>query len=242
MRSTPRGRRDRIRTLGIIGGTAPPSTIDYYRELTSRYRAASPEGRYPSILINSIDATAFFRLLAADDRGAMIEVLLIALHRLARGGADLGLFASNTLHLVFDEVAHHSPIQLISIVEETAKAAEAEGYRTLGLLGARFTMEADFYPAVFARRGLAMVIPDAADRDLVHDRYFTELVEGSFRDETRAAIAAVIDRMVERHGIQAVILGGTELPLLFRGGPSPSVPLLDTTLIHVESAIAQLLS
>jgi aspartate racemase len=231
-----------MKTLGIIGGIAPPSTVDYYRQLTSRYRAADPGGSYPSILINSIDGERFLPMVAGGDRRQLVEYLLTELGRLARGGADLGLFASNTPHLVFDEVALESPIPLISIVEETAIVAEAQGLRKVGLLGARFTMEADFYPLVFARRGITVVVPEADDRSYVHDRYFAELVEGSLLDETRAGISAVIDRMKVRDDIQAVILGGTELPLLFRDGTPPTVPMLDTTSIHVEAAITRLLS
>jgi aspartate racemase len=230
-----------VTTLGIVGGIAPPSTIDYYRQLTTRYRAASPDGSYPSIVIDSIPAQAFFALLEAGDKGPMIELLVGELGRLARAGADLALFASNTPHMVFDEVAARSPIPLISIVEETAKVAAARGYRTLGLLGARFTMDAGFYPAVLTRHGIAVVVPTAEDRAYVHERYFTELVEGRFLDETRDGMFGVIDRMRVTDGIEAVILGGTELPLLFRDGPPSALPLLDTTTIHVEAAIARML-
>lgn len=228
-------------TLGVVGGIAPPSTVDYYRQLTARYRAANPDGSYPSIIIDSIAAHEFFALLESGDRGAMIELLVGELERLARAGADLALFASNTPHMVFDDVAARSPIPLISIVEETAKVAVARGYRTVGLLGARFTMDAGFYPAVLGRHGIAVVVPAAEDRAYVHERYFSELVEGRFLDETRDGMLAVMDRMRASDGIEAVILGGTELPLLFRDGPSAPIPLLDTTTIHVEAAIARML-
>ena len=105
-----------------------------------------------------------------------------------------------------------------------------------------FTMEGGFYPAVFARRGMTVIVPGPDDRAYIHDRYFAELVEGSFRDKTRAGMSAVIERMKARDGIEAVILGGTELPLLFRDGARPTLPMLDTTTIHVESEIARLLS
>jgi len=231
-----------MKTLGIIGGIAPPSTVDYYHQLVALHRARSPEGRYPSLLINSIEAAGFFVLLASGDRAAMTELLLQEVGRLARGGADIGLFASNGPHLVFDEVAARSPIPLISIVEETAIVAEAQGFRRVGLLGARFTMERDFYPTVLARRGIAVVVPDADDRTYVHDRYFGELVEGVFRDETRNGMVAVIERMQAKEGIEAVILGGTELPLLLRDDSAVPVPMLDTTAIHVAAAVARLLS
>lgn len=106
---------------------------------------------------------------------------------------------------------------LISIVEETSIVAAAQGFRTVGLLGARFTMERGFCPAVFARHGITVIVPEKDDRDYVHDRYFSALAEGSFRDETREGMVAIIDRMQATDGIQAVVLGGTELPLLFRG-------------------------
>lgn len=230
-----------MKTLGIIGGIAPPSTIDYYRQLTSKYRARHPEGRYPSIVIDSVEAGRFFGLLESDDRSAMIEFLVGELGRLARAGADVAIFASNTPHIVFDEVAALSPIPLISIVEEAAKVAVAHGFKLVGLLGARFTMDGGFYEAVFARSGIKVVVPEPDERAMVHERYFTELVEGVLREETRAGMAQVVDRMKARHGIEAVILGGTELPLLFRDGPALSVPMLDTTTIHVEAAIVRLL-
>lgn len=230
-----------MKTLGIIGGIAPPSTIDYYRQLTRRYRERSPDGAFPSIILNSISAQSFFEMLATGDRNAMIEVLLAELGRLERAGADVALFASNSPHLVFDEVARDSPLPLISIVEETAAEAEARGLKIVGLIGARFTMEGGFYGEVFGRRGISVVTPEPDDRTYIHDRYFGELVEGEFLAETRRGMAEIIERMDLQHGIQAVILGGTELPMLFRDGPPTVVPTLDTTMIHIEAAITRLL-
>lgn len=229
-----------MKTLGIIGGIAPPSTVDYYERLISRYRAVSPGGGYPLVLIDSIDAARFFALLEADDRGAMTDLLVAELGRLAAAGADVGLFASNAPHMVFDEVEVRSPIPLISLVEETARVASEQGLRRVGLLGARFTMEGEFYPQVFGRRGITVAVPDADDRSYVHDRYFGELVEGIFLDDTRDGIARVAERLLERDQIEAIILGGTDLSVLFRDGGSMPVPTLDPTAIHVEAAIAWL--
>jgi aspartate racemase len=231
-----------MKTLGIIGGIAPPSTLDYYQRLISRYRALSADGSYPSLLIDSIDAARFFALLEADDRAAMTDLLVAELGRLAAAGANLGLFASNTPHMVFDEVAARSPIPLISLVEETARVASEQGLRRVGLLGARFTMEGEFYPRVFGRRGITVVVPDADDRTYVHNRYFGELVEGIFLDETRDGITAVAERLLARDQIEAIILGGTDLSVLFRDAGSMPVPTLDPTAIHVEAAVAWLLA
>ena len=228
-------------TLGIIGGIAPPSTIDYYRLLWTRYHERSPDGNYPSILIDSIDAKPFFALLEVDDRPGIVKFLHGELDRLARAGAEIALFASNSPHLVFDEIARVSPLPLISIVEATADVAQAQGLQRLGLLGARYTMDGGFYRDVFAERGIAVVVPDPDERRYIHERYFAEFVGGVFRDETRASFAAVIERMRVEDRIEAVILGGTELPMLFRDAAPTSLPLLDTTSIHVDAAIARLL-
>lgn len=229
-----------MRTLGIIGGIAPPSTIDYYRQLTTRYEQRSPDGSYPQIILNSIDGRRFFVVLEAGDRPAMIEVLLAELERLARAGADIAIFASNTPHLVFDEVAASSPLPLISIVEEVAKVAAAAGFQRVGLLGARFTMEAAFYPRVFGRHGIEVVVPTPGDRAYVHERYFAELVEGHFLEETRAGVIDVVARLMAAEEVESVILGGTELPLLLRDAEA-AVPMLDATSIHVDAVIERLL-
>jgi aspartate racemase len=228
--------------LGIVGGIAPGSSVDYYRLLIEHYRAARPDGSYPAIVLNSIDMQRFLALVEAPDRGPLIEYLLGEVGRLARAGADFGLFASNTPHLVFDEVAARSPIPLLSIVEATALAVQSMGLKHLGLLGTRFTMEGGFYPAVFARLGLRVTTPDPDDREYVHNRYFAELVHGVFHPATRLGMLAVIERLQRQAGIDGVILGGTELPFLFRDGEAPSLPLLDTTRIHVERAVAALLA
>lgn len=119
--------------------------------------------------------------------------------------------------------------------------AQARGFHTVGLIGLRPTMEGRFYPDVLARRGIAVMIPNADDRAYIHDHYLAELVEGIFRDETRSAIAAVVERLQARDQIDAVILGGTELSVLFRDSSALPVTVLDPTAIHVEAAVTWLL-
>ena len=228
------------RTLGIVGGIAPPSTGDYYRRLTALYRERTGDS-WPRLLISSVDGLAFFEFLGTDDKGPMAEFLLGELERLARGGADLALFASNSPHIVFDEVAARSPLPLVSIVEATAAEARARGLETLGLLGAGITMEGDFYPAVFGRSGLSLIRPEPDERRLVDDLYMGELVHGVFRDEAREAIAEVAERLAMR-GAEAVVLAGTELPVLFSGSELPRMPVLDTTAIHVAAAVERMLA
>src|SRR4051812_26938471 len=203
-------------TLGIIGGVAPGSTIDYYRLLVSRYRERRPDGSYPSVVINSINLTPLLEVIATGDRARIVDHLLPELDVLQRAGASVAFIASNTPHVVFDELARRSPMPLVSIVEATAAEAVARGLKNVGLIGTRFTMGGGFYPAVCAKHGVAVVIPQPDDFEYVDRKYFGELVGGTFLTETRDGMLGVMRRMRDRDGIDGVILGGTELPLLFR--------------------------
>jgi aspartate racemase len=229
-----------MQTAGIVGGIAPESTVDYYRSIVARWRERTADGSYPSILIDSIDLQRLLRLVASD-LGALTDWLVAELERLARAGASFGALASNTPHVVFDELRRRSPIPLVSIVEATYAAVKAANLRRVGLLGTRFTMEGRFYPDVFSKAGVAVVTPPPDERALVHTRYMDELVKGLFRAETRAELSGVVARLRERDGVEAVILAGTELPLLLRGADT-AVPLLDTTRIHVDAIVERMLS
>lgn len=224
--------------VGIVGGLGPESTIDYYRRIYEAWRAEEP-ATAPSIVIDSIDVARALALVATD-KPALIEYLMASLQRLAGAGVDFAAMTANTPHLVFDELAARSPIPLVSIVEVCAAEAKRRGFGKLGLLGTRFTMDAPFYPEVFARQGMAVVPPDDADRIWVHDRYIGQLLEGDFRDETRFDFVALVERMQREQGIDAVILGGTELPLLLTAPEIGGVPALDTTALHVSAIVARL--
>jgi aspartate racemase len=231
-----------MKTLGIIGGIAPESTIDYYRRIIALYREKQRDGSYPLILINSIDMKKMLDLIGAQDLAGLTEYLLDEVMRLARAGADIGLLASNTPHLVLEDIRGQSPIPLISIVEATCGAAQALGLKKVGLFGTRFTMQARFYPEVFSRQGITVVVPSPEEQDYIHERYLLELVEGVYRDDTRGSLLAIVERLKEREGIEGLILGGTELPLLLREESHNGVPFLDTTKIHVQRALSYLLS
>ncbi len=231
-----------MKIAGIVGGTGPESTIDYYRLIIETYRARTNDGSYPRIVINSIEAKGLIDLITAGALDRVADLLAGEIERLARAGANFGLVAANTPHIVFDALRKRSPIPLISIVEATADAARARGLARLALLGTRFTMQGRFYPDVFERVGLAIVLPRPEEQDVIHDIYMGELVHGIFRPESRARISAVIERMVAEEKIDGVILGGTELPLIMRGVEHPTVPFLDTAKIHVERVVDELLA
>ena len=231
-----------MKTIGIIGGIAPASTIEYYRSIVALYRAHKPDGGYPPVLINSIDMTKMLGLIGAQQLAEVSEYLLGEVVKLARAGAELGLFASNTPHIVFDEIRRRSPIPLISIVEAACRAAQALGLKKVGLFGTRFTMQADFYPRVFSSAGITVIAPAPDDQTYIHEKYMGELVNGVYRDETRQELLAIADRLTRAAGIQGLVLGGTELPLLLKDLTGQKIAFLDTTRIHIEEIVAEMLS
>ena len=231
-----------MRVLGIIGGIAPESTVDYYRLIIASYRERERDGSYPPIIINSIDMKKMLDLITAKELAEVTEYLLSEVKKLVQAGADLGLLASNTPHVVFEDIQRRSPLPLISIVDAACEATKALGIKKIGLFGTRFTMQGRFYDEVFSRQGIALIIPDLDDQDYIHEKYMSELVNGIFLAETRERLLSIVDRLKEKHGIQGLILGGTELPLILRDAAGRGIPFLNTTKIHVESAIAKMFS
>jgi aspartate racemase len=218
-----------MKTIGLIGGIGPESTIDYYRLFIG--------AGHHRVMINSVRVTALLDLMAKGDIAGVADYLAAAVEQLAGGGADLAMIGANTPHIVFDEVAARSRIPMVSIVEALASHVAAAGWRRVGLLGTRYTMAGNFYPEVFATHGLEVVPPNPGDLEYLHQRYIGEFLENRFLPETRAAVLEMIDRMQRDLGIEAVILGGTELPILMRSDAHNGLPLLDSTRIHVAAAV-----
>ena len=227
--------------LGIIGGIGPESTIDYYRKIISLYRERVPGGSYPALIINSIDSQKLIALISRNAREEMVELLLREVERLQRAGATFGLLAANTPHMVFDALQARSALPLLSIVEATCAAARGLGLRRVGLFGTSFTMQGEFYPEVFSREGAQLIVPSREEQDDIHHKYMNELFRGIFLPETRERLFQIAERMRAEEGIEGLILGGTELPLILSDTQGRGMPFLDTTQIHVQSALAQML-
>lgn len=230
-----------MKTLGVIGGVGPESTIDYYKQLIALYRERKPDGHYPQFVINSIDLQKGIDFLEANDLAGMADFLLGEIEKLPKAGAEFGILAANTPHIVFDELKSRLPIPFISIVEAAADYAKSTGLKRLALFGTRYTMQADFYQKVFRRTEVELVVPEPKDQDYIHEKYFGELVPGVFLPETRANLLAIVDRMRASAGIEGVLLAGTELALILRGESHNGVALLDTGKIHCQAAVTEML-
>jgi len=231
-----------MRTLGIVGGLGPESTIDYYRSIIARFRARKLGAGYPQVIINSLDVDKVIGMLDAGRLDELADYLVGGVEVLARAGAGFGAIAANTPHIVFDEVQRRSAIPLLSIVRATCGYAKALGLKRVGLFGTGFTMRASFYTEEFERAGIAMVVPREAERELIHRKYIGELLKNQFLPESRNEILRIAERMKNEEHVEAIVLAGTELPLLLREVGAADIKFLDTTVIHVEAIVDGLLA
>jgi aspartate racemase len=224
-----------MKTVGFIGGIAPESTIEYYRKIVASYLKRGATGNYPQIIINSIDMSKMLLMISNGEFEAVSHYLASEIKKLENAGAEFGVIASNTPHIVFNRVRALSQLPLISIVEVTGQKIADAGLEKVALFGTKFTMQGEFYTEALSRNGIEVITPDEADQEFIHDKYMGELIKGIIMDQTRTGLIAVIEKLVKQNNIQGLILGGTELPLILKPENVSSIHIFDTTEIHVES-------
>lgn len=224
-----------MQTIGLIGGMSWESTLPYYRQINETVRERLGGLHSARLVLYSVDFHEVERLQHKGDWTAAGALLAGAAQALQRAGADFLVLATNTMHKVADTIDSAVEIPLLHIADPTANAIRAAGLQRIGLLGTRFTMEQPFYRERLEQlHGIEVLVPDAAQRELVHRVIYEELCLGRVLDESRQAYRQVIANLVER-GAQAVILGCTEIGLLV-GAEDASVPLFDTTVLHAQAA------
>ena len=225
-----------MKTIGLLGGMSWESTASYYRALNEGVKAALGGLHSAKLCLYSVDFAEIERLQHAGDWDATAEILSHAARSVEAGGADFLLIGTNTMHKVAAEIEASISIPLLHIADATARRLANDGIHRVGLLGTRFTMEQDFYKGRIAESfGIEVLVPNEAQRDLVHEVIYTELCLGEVKEMSRQRYLEIIDSLHER-GAEAVILGCTEIALLVQQSHT-AVPLYDTTAIHAEEAV-----
>ncbi len=225
------------KTIGIIGGIGPESTLDYYKKLVDGYRQMITDGSYPRVIINCIDLKEMLDLIAKRQFGLLVEALLIELDKLKAAGAEFAAMASNTPHIIFNELQPRSPLRLLSIVDATVAEIKKSGLKKVALWGTKTTMNGGFYKNAAEKAGIKVIIPNIDQQELIHSKYFDELVLGIFKDETLNKYKSIGNDMKKEYGIKGIILGGTELPLLIKQESFQDLKLFDTSALHVNKIL-----
>ena len=228
-----------MKTIGLLGGMSWESTEHYYRLINEGTRDALGGLHSAPIAMVSVDFQETEALQNAGNWDAMAEILAKRATQIEAAGAELLLICTNTMHKVADEVSAAINIPLLHIADATAATVKESGARTVGLLGTKFTMEQDFYKGRLERHGLEVVVPSAADRDIVHRIIYEELCRGQIKTESREEYLRIIDDLSER-GAEAVIAGCTEIGLLVKQEHT-TVQIFDTTVIHAQQAVVEAL-
>jgi aspartate racemase len=225
-----------MKKIGLVGGIGPASTLDYYMGVIDGHREKTKAPNYPEIIIYSIDMFEMLSYIEERQWDKAAAQLSGAVNALASAGADFAAIASNTPHLVFDEIKRLSRIPLISIVEETCKFVIEKQYRRVLTIGTLFTMKNGLYSNPLTARGIVSLLPSEKDQQEIYSLFFPNLENGVVVQEDRIKMLALVNRIIGEQSADAVILGCTELPMMIKQGDL-SVPVIDTTQVHINSVI-----
>ncbi|MBE5853334.1 MAG: amino acid racemase [Lachnospiraceae bacterium] len=225
-----------MKKIGLVGGTGPESTVMYYKELNSKIDQATGGKNMPDLSIESVNFRKAWELVSANQYQELAEYLSEKVNNLMKSGAEVITLTAVTMHMVLDEVEKNTNVSLVSIPKAVCDEALKRGYKKVGLLGTIFTMERDFMKKDMLQAGIEVVVPDKADRELVAKRIFEELEFGIVKESTLQELNGIIRKMQEEHGIEAVILGCTELPLVLND-KNCVLPCMDSIEIHINKLV-----
>lgn len=223
--------------IGILGGMSHESTVKYYDFFHKKYYEKYQNYDYPEIAVYSLNFQKVIDYEHNGDKQGYINYLLQGIQGLTNAGADFVIMAANSPHAVFHELEEQSKVPMISIAEETIKKAKKERMKRLLLTGIKYTMQSPFYKEVGKKYGIEIVTPSGKEQDRINGIIFDELCLGVFNESSKKRILSII----ESYPLDGVVLGCTELPLLVEQKDT-NIPLLNTSDIHVEAALAYALS
>lgn len=219
-----------MKTIGILGGLGPESTIAYYAHITRKYYEKYHNYAYPDILIYSLSLEPFIKIgYELPDR---VKAAIEAMHR---AGADFVVASCNSIHIVYDQLVKELPIPWLSIMDSTAEEIKRIGIERVGLLGTIFTMSKGFYRNALARDGIVTITPETSAQEQINKIIFSELITAVIREESRRFVLDCIERLMDR-GAQGVVLACTELPFLIQQ-EQVRLPVFNTTAIHAQKAL-----
>ncbi len=225
-----------MKKLGLIGGTGPESTISYYRHLTYGVKDRLGKDFFPNLSIESLSVFEVLKFCESKDYEGLTQYLLKGIANLKACGCECATFTGITPHIVFDEVAKHSPLPLVSIIDMACAFAKRQGVKKVALLATTPTMSGTFFQKPFTREGIEVVLPNDEEKAFIGDKIKSEIEHGHIIDETKARFIQIANRLISEDKAQAIILGCTELPLLF-SGVKLSAPFIDVVEVHINELI-----
>ena len=225
-----------MKKIGLVGGTGPESTIMYYKKLNAEIDRLTDGKTMPDIAIESVNFRRAWDYVVQDRFDLLTDYLLEKVNSLIAGGAEIISLSAVTMHAVYRELEKRSGIKLVSIPKAVSDEIVSKGIKKIGLLGTLFTMEQDYMKNDLVNAGVQVTVPNSNERELIGKRIFEELENGIVKQSTLLEFTDIINRMKKEDGIEGVILGCTELPLLLNSENSP-VQCFDSVDIHLKKLI-----
>lgn len=225
-----------MKKIGLVGGTGPESTLIYYKELNARIDRLTKGASMPDLSIESVNFRRAWEYVSTRQYDKLADYLSGKVENLVGSGAEIISLTAATMHIVFDQIQEKTNAAFISIPKVVRDEAVEKGYKKVGLLGTVFTMEQSYMKKDLIEAGIEVAAPEKADRALVAKRIFEELEFGIVKESTLDEFNAIIKDMKEKQGIEAVILGCTELPLLLNSD-NCILPCMDSVDIHINKLI-----
>lgn len=227
-----------MKKIGLVGGLGPESTLEYYRNIIASFRESYEQTGFPEIVIDSLDLKNFTSLVERGKWEAIIQLISIRCEILRRCGAEIGAMASNTPHAVFDAIQAKTDLPLLSIVTATCDYARTLNVRALCLLGTRFTMTSDYYQDEFDKYNMRLTTPEPGEIERIQHILFKEIELGIIKDRSRNELLDIISRIRKESGVEGVILGCTELPLIL-SQKDMTIHCINPLQIHVDALVRE---
>jgi len=224
-----------MKTIGMIGGTGWPSTLEYYRIINQETNRRLGGLSSAKIMLSSFNYAEIDALNKKEDHAGVYKLVLDAAQRLKKASIDFIIICANTMHQYVDALENETELKIVHIADATAIEITKKQLSKIGLLGTRFTMEMDFYTKKLKESGIESLVPPKADREFIHNTIMNELLKEEFKEETKAKFLSIINDLVNQ-GAQGIVLGCTEIPLLIKQKDTP-LPVFNTLEIHAKAAV-----
>lgn len=225
-----------MKKIGLVGGTGPESTLMYYKELNSRIDKMTGGAQMPDLAIESVNFRKAWDYVSNGKYDSLTDYLAEKVEKLKAGGSEVIALTAATMHIVYEQIVQKTNVPLVSIPKSVCEEVQKKGYKKVDLLGTIFTMEQDYMKKDLLDAGIEIFVPEKSDREIVAKRIFEELEVGIVKESTLKEFTAIIEKMKNERGIQALILGCTELPLILNKNNCP-VDCLDSVEIHLQKLI-----
>jgi aspartate racemase len=228
-----------MKKIGIIGGIGPASTVEYYNGIIYGYKKLTNDENYPQLFINSINMTEMLNYIVNKNNNGLIEFLTGEIRKLKIMGVDYVAIASNTPHMIIDELVERIEVPIINIVEETCKYAKDLRLKKVLLTGTLFTMQNNFYQKAFERYNIKCIVPDDDKKEIIQNIIFPNLENGIIIEKDKQKFKVLCNEIIGEQNIDGIILGCTELPLMIKESDF-DITILDTMKIHIKSILEKI--